>query len=73
MNRHGLDDAAMAAEIGNCGAYAVRKWKYGERRPRPHTILRIQEITKGAVTLQDFLPPSLVPDPSPSPEKESAE
>ena len=37
---------------------AVRKWRYGERVPRPEHLVRIREATGGAVTPNDFLPAS---------------
>jgi DNA-binding transcriptional regulator YdaS (Cro superfamily) len=54
MRQEGVDDAAMAAAIGDCSDHAVRKWKYGERRPDADRMLRIQEITSGKVTLRDW-------------------
>ena len=54
MKESGIDDDAMAASIGDCSAGAVRKWKYGERIPRPDHLRRITEATKGAVTANDF-------------------
>lgn len=35
--------------------HAVRKWCRRERMPRPATIKKIQQITKGAVTPNDWL------------------
>lgn len=35
--------------------HAVRKWCRRERVPRPHTIKKIQQITKGAVTPNDWM------------------
>ena len=55
MKENGLDDDAMAAAIGDCSASAVRKWKYGERIPRPPQARRIAEITNGRVTMNDFV------------------
>lgn len=51
-----LDDSALAEKIGNCSEYAVRKWKYGERIPRLAHLIRIAEVTEGAVTANDFVP-----------------
>lgn len=50
-------DAAFAAQIG-ASMGAVRKWKRGERMPRPVHLTRIREVTGGAVTADDFVPPS---------------
>lgn len=54
MKERGIDDDAMASLIGDCSASAVRKWKYGERVPRPNHLRRIVEATEGAVTANDF-------------------
>lgn len=50
------DEAFAASFDGEISASAVRKWKYGERNPRLPELVRIEEITKGAVTARDFLP-----------------
>jgi DNA-binding transcriptional regulator YdaS (Cro superfamily) len=55
MKANALDDAAMAEKVG-ASAGAVKKWKYGERTPRPQQIARITVATKGAVTALDFVP-----------------
>lgn len=47
---------ARFAEIVGASEAAVRKWKYGERTPRPEVMLRIRAATNGAVTADDFLP-----------------
>jgi hypothetical protein len=55
MKDRGLDDAAMAALIGDCSEFAVKKWRYGERTPRPAQMSRIVHVTGGTVTANDFL------------------
>ena len=55
MKQNCLDDAAMAARIGGCSEGAVRKWKYGERTPRPEQLARIAEATDGKVMPNDFM------------------
>lgn len=62
MEREGLDDRTFAARFNanmpkrmRCGVHAVKKWKYGERRPDPDGILRIEVITSGEVTLRDWV------------------
>lgn len=56
MQRHKLDDAAFAKMVGGgCSTEAVRKWRYGQRVPRPSVIQRVDDITRGAVTLSDFI------------------
>ncbi|CAL8981842.1 hypothetical protein RHODGE_RHODGE_04007 [Rhodoplanes serenus] len=54
MRREGVDDEALAARLGSVTAFAVKKWKYGERIPDALTIVRLEEITGGAVTLRDW-------------------
>jgi DNA-binding transcriptional regulator YdaS (Cro superfamily) len=54
MRRQELDDETLARRIGDCTAHAVKKWKYGERRPDADRILKIQKITGGHVTLRDW-------------------
>ena len=53
-------DEAFARLVGK-SAGAVRKWRYGERVPRPVVMTRIREATNGAVTADDFLP---APEPA---------
>lgn len=57
MRREGLDDEAMARQIGRCTGHAVKKWKYGERVPDANRILRIEEITNRRVRLKDWRSP----------------
>lgn len=51
----GLTDAAFAAAV-NASTGAVRKWKAGERTPRPEQMVEIVKATNGEVTPNDFLP-----------------
>lgn len=56
MAEHKLDDAAFAALVGNgCSEWTVRKWRYGQRVPRPEMQARIHDTTKGAVTVADLV------------------
>ena len=55
MKEKGLDDAAMAAVIGEVSEFAVKKWRYGERTPRPAQMQRISKATEGRVTADDFM------------------
>lgn len=50
-----LDLETFAGMVGS-SASAVRKWRAGERTPRRDQMLRIREVTNGAVTADDFLP-----------------
>lgn len=54
MREEGLDDEALAARLGECSPYAVKKWKYGEREPDASTIVRIERVTSGRVGLPDW-------------------
>jgi DNA-binding transcriptional regulator YdaS (Cro superfamily) len=49
-----LTDQAFAGLIG-VSEFAVRKWRYGERTPRPKVMRRIGEVTGGKVTANDFV------------------
>lgn len=51
----GLDDDAFASMVQS-SIGAVRKWRYGERTPRPQQMIRIKQATGGAVTADDFIP-----------------
>lgn len=51
-----ISDEDFAALLGRkISARAVRKWKYGERTPRLPELIRIEELTSGAVAPGDFL------------------
>jgi len=54
MKTHGLEDEEMAELIG-CSVFAIRKWKYRERTPRPEQMLRIKAATGGMVSADDFM------------------
>jgi hypothetical protein len=54
MRARGLDDAAMAALVGNCTEHAVKKWRYRERIPRRAQMARISQATGNLVTASDF-------------------
>ena len=57
MKQHSLDDAAMAALIGDVSPSAVKKWRYGERIPRRAQMRRIVAVTSGAVQASDLIEP----------------
>jgi transcriptional regulator with XRE-family HTH domain len=44
----------FAAMVG-ASTSGVRKWLYEDRTPRPDMIAKIQEVTGGAVTFNDFI------------------
>jgi transcriptional regulator with XRE-family HTH domain len=51
-----LSDEEFAEMVGGSAtARAVRKWKYGETSPRIPELVRVEEVTGGAVTARDFL------------------
>lgn len=54
MKLRKLTDIAMA-EILRCSVSATQKYRYGVRIPRPEMMRRIQKVTDGAVTPNDFL------------------
>lgn len=54
MRENEVDDDAMAARIGDCSGFAVKKWKYAEREPDASTIVRIEAVTEGKVALADW-------------------
>lgn len=55
MREEALDDAAFAALIGpGFSPWTVRKWRYGQRTPRPEMLRRIAAITGHRVTPNDF-------------------
>ncbi len=56
MSANKISDAELAASIG-VSVGAVRKWRYGERTPRPAMLARIFEATNGAVSANDFMLP----------------
>lgn len=55
MKSVGLSNLAMARKIGCCSEFAVKKWKYGERTPRPDQMARIRAATAGQVSADDFM------------------
>ena len=55
MKSNKLDDAAFAEKV-QATARAVSKWKYGETNPRIPELVRIEQVTEGAVRPVDFLP-----------------
>ncbi|MCJ2085528.1 hypothetical protein MKK88_05900 [Methylobacterium sp. E-005] len=51
-----LTDEGFAKLLGpDVSEWAVRKWRYGQRIPRPTMQQRIAKTTNGAVTPNDFL------------------
>jgi hypothetical protein len=56
MKIHALDNAQMAEKLA-CSPFAVRKWRYGGRMPRPDQMVRIADVTGGAVMPNDFYLP----------------
>lgn len=54
MTALGLDDEEMARRVKGVGATGVRKWRKGDRVPRPDQMRRIVEATEGKVTPNDF-------------------
>ncbi len=51
-----LTDEGFAKLLGeDVSEWAVRKWRYGQRIPRPAMQQRIAKATEGKVTPNDFL------------------
>lgn len=56
LREQGLDEERFAALSGGAfSAEAVRKWRYGQRVPRPKHIAMIAELTGGKVTANDLV------------------
>ena len=56
MRENAITNEALAAMIGgDTTVRAVKKWKYGETRPRLEDVAKIEEVTGGAVRLADFI------------------
>lgn len=60
LNANHISTEEFADRIG-VSAGGVRKWRYGERLPRPKAMKRIAEATDGAVTANDFFASQDVP------------
>jgi DNA-binding transcriptional regulator YdaS (Cro superfamily) len=54
MRAKNLDDAAMAALVGDISEHGIKKIKYGERNPSFAVALRIEAVTKGKVRVADL-------------------
>lgn len=56
LRKEGITDDEFASRLGGeYSATAVSKWKYLERTPRLPVLIRIAELTGGAVRPEDFL------------------
>ena len=53
LARTGERDGAFAKRA-KLSIYAVRKYKYGTRIPRPKNMLRIKKVTENAVCEEDW-------------------
>jgi len=54
LEKRNMSHVEFAWRLGGVSESAVRMWCKGERVPRSETILRIQRLTQGAVTLADW-------------------
>ena len=64
MKANNISDEEFAVRMGgSLSPSAIRKWKYDERMPRLPEVVRIEELTDGAVTARDFLPDQQAPSP----------
>jgi transcriptional regulator with XRE-family HTH domain len=57
MSLRGLTDEALAKSVG-VDRSAVTKWRRETMRPDWPSLAKLAEVTKGAVTPNDFLPSS---------------
>ncbi len=56
LRENDLTDESFARRLGpGVSAWAVRKWRYGQRVPRPALQRRIRDATDGKVTSNDLL------------------
>ncbi|WP_071000493.1 hypothetical protein [Methylobacterium sp. C1] len=56
IRERSLSDEGFAQILGDdVSEWAVRKWRYGQRIPRPAMQQRIAKATEGKVTPNDFL------------------
>lgn len=56
LRANDLTDEAFAKLLGpGVSAWAVRKWRYGQRIPRLAQQKRIREVTDGKVTANDLI------------------
>jgi DNA-binding XRE family transcriptional regulator len=55
MRAKNLDDAAMAALVGDISEHGIKKIKYGERNPSLSLAVRIEAATKGEVRTSDLV------------------
>ena len=56
MKLHHASDSDIALAVGTVSPAAVKKWKYGETSPRLPELVKLVELTNGAVTPNDFMP-----------------
>lgn len=54
LRLNGLTQKQFAENVGST-YWAVRKWCYGERMPRPAQLRKINSATNGQVTANDFM------------------
>ena len=61
MREKGIKAEGFAEMVGGgTTPRAVRKWMYGETRPRLEDVARIEVVTDGAVRLEDFIASDVV-------------
>tara|TARA_R110000824_G_scaffold100539_3_gene239059 strand:+ start:7336 stop:7557 length:222 start_codon:yes stop_codon:yes gene_type:complete len=46
---------SVAEKLGNITATSVTRWTKSKRFPKPQELMRIEEITEGLVTANDFV------------------
>jgi DNA-binding transcriptional regulator YiaG len=55
MREKNLSDGDVATLVGGVSTHAVKKWKYGERVPRRAELQRLDQVSDGQVTPNDFV------------------
>lgn len=54
LEEQDIPDGEFAVRLG-VSIFAIRKWRSGERIPRPENMIKIMRITKNKVSLEDWL------------------
>ena len=67
LRKHDLTPEDFGGLVGR-SHWAVRKWMYGQRTPRPAEMRAIGDATNKLVTPNDFLNSSADANPQPLPE-----
>ncbi len=55
INLTNTSKKGLAEKLGNITATSVTRWTKSKRFPKPQELMRIEEITEGLVTANDFV------------------